>query len=204
MYKIYINETPLLLVNSEDAKAWLPAKENELIVPYLGKVKNLLNYIDTLEKSKRFERLVLYSKDLEKLWEDFQSLFKLIEAAGGLVCNEKEEILFIHRLGFWDLPKGKIDKGEHKKEAAVREVEEETGIQDISLGSELITTYHTYRNRKKKRVLKRTYWYNMTAPNQALVPQTEENIELAVWMSMEEFKGKDRIVYKNILKVLEA
>lgn len=204
MYKIYINETPLILATEAEVKELGPASENEIIVPYRGKAKYLLNYIDTLEKSRKFSRIILYYKELDELWKDFKSLYKLIEAAGGLVENEHEELLFIHRLGFWDLPKGKIDKGEEKEAAAVREVEEETGLAQIVLGEPLKTTYHTYRNRKDKRVLKRTYWYKMKAPSQELTPQTEENIELAVWMSAEAFWAEDRKVYKNILEVLKS
>ena len=55
-------------------------------------------------------------------------LLPLIEAAGGLVKNENGDYLFIYRNDKWDLPKGKIEKDEKTKVAAVREVEEECGI----------------------------------------------------------------------------
>ena len=204
MYKIYINETPLLLVKEKVGKDMLPAGKDELIVPYFGKSKSLLNYIDLLEKSAQLERVVIYHRDLDDLIDDYESLYKIIEAAGGLVNNEVGELLFIHRLGYWDLPKGKIEKGEKKKQAALREVEEETGLRNIEIGKRLLITYHTYKNGKGKRILKRTFWYSMKASKQQLIPETEENIEKAVWMTLEEFRSEDRAVYKNILEVLAS
>jgi 8-oxo-dGTP pyrophosphatase MutT (NUDIX family) len=59
---------------------------------------------------------------------------KTIVAAGGLVFNENKELLMIYRRSKWDLPKGKLDEGETIEECAIREVEEETGVQQIILG----------------------------------------------------------------------
>ncbi len=84
------------------------------------------------------------------MWKSFKSLFHIVEAAGGLVANKEDKILFIHRLGKWDLPKGKLEKGEGVKEAAVREVEEETGITDLELLDFLQETYHIYTEKRKE------------------------------------------------------
>ncbi|MEL6845440.1 MAG: NUDIX domain-containing protein [Bacteroidota bacterium] len=157
-----------------------------------------------MEKSDRYDAIVLHAANYEQLVKDYQSLYKIIEAAGGLVFNENEEVLFIHRLGWWDLPKGKLEKGESIGEGAVREVEEETGLKDIQLGEKIYESYHTYRNRKDKRVLKRTYWFKMTAPNQPLTPQTEEDITEAVWRSLSDFYDGQPKVYRSILDVLET
>ena len=203
MYKIYINETPLLLQDiSARSKEKLDA-EKVLQARYVGKQKSLFHYIDLLEKNPKVDEIRLLATDLEKLWEDFTDLYKIIKAAGGVVTNPKREILFILRMGWWDLPKGKIEKGESIEDAALREVEEETGCSGLKLGRKLIETYHTYKTKKGKRVLKKTYWFHMEAEKQDLVPQTEENIELAEWMSTESFFQKDRVVYRNILDVLE-
>ena len=67
-----------------------------------------------------------------------------IIAAGGIVMNPKQEILWIFRRGFWDLPKGKLDPGETIPQCALREVEEETGINDIQLNELITITYHEY------------------------------------------------------------
>ena len=142
-------------------------------------------------------------KDIEQLWSDFMSLYKLIEAAGGVVYNAKKEILLIHRLGVWDLPKGKIDDGETPEQAAIREVEEETGVGEITLGRLLAKSYHTYWM-KEKRILKRTYWYEMhTTDTKTLVPQAEENIDKALWTDWKTFWKTKSEIYRNILSVIQ-
>jgi len=202
MYKIYINDTPIFLMNTEEKEELLPSSENILVAKYLGKSKFLLTYIDMLEKSKKFDSVVIYAEDYDKLVGDFEGLYKMIEAAGGVVFNDKNEVLMIYRLGYWDLPKGKIDDGESPEQAAVREVEEETGIENIVLGPLLTKTYHTYKNGKGKRILKRTYWFRMKTVNQKLVPQTEENIEIAEWISIKKYLSENRLAYRSIMDVL--
>ncbi len=107
----------------------------------------------------------------------------------------------IFRRGFWDLPKGKIDEGESIAEAAIREVEEEAGISRITLGPFFYTTYHTYREKDQKRVLKVTDWYLMSAPEQALIPEAEEDIEKAEWVDLSE--NVPTPIYGNIADLLE-
>ncbi|MEM1216625.1 MAG: NUDIX hydrolase, partial [Bacteroidota bacterium] len=127
-----------------------------------------------------------------------------LPAAGGVVRNFAGQWLVIFRRDSWDLPKGKIDPGETPEQAAVREVREETGLQNITLGAELPSTYHTYPDKKGRRVLKRTYWYFMDTNETTLVPQTEEDIEQAIWMSAEQFLGEERPVYTSIRRLLET
>jgi len=202
MYKIYINNTPLFLCSREELPNRPAADERNMIARYPGKSKLLLSYADMLEKSSRFDTVTLYAKKYDQLVKDFFSNYKLIEAAGGVVFNEKEQILAIYRRGSWDLPKGKIDKGETPPQAALREVEEETGIQQLELGEIIAETYHTYRHHKHGRVLKRTYWYKMTAPTQELTPQAEEDIEIAQWITLQELLQNDRKLYGSIRDML--
>lgn len=131
-------------------------------------------------------------EDLEKDMAIFFKDHKAISAAGGIVERE-EELLFIRRHGLWDLPKGKIEKGESIEEAAIREVEEECGIQGITIKEELIETYHTYEVGKKK-FLKRTHWFamNYEGPKET-IPQLEEGITEATWVVEDDL----RIVYKH-------
>ena len=202
MYKIYINETPLFLIPDELAQEFVEKKGQHLIARYAGKAKFLLNYIDMLEKSSNFDSVVIYATDLEQLFADFVGHFKVIDAAGGLVFNEENEILLIHRRSFWDLPKGKVDRGEEIPAAAIREVEEETGVSRIEMGDFIQRTYHTYRGKNNQRILKQTHWYRMNAPKQPLVPQAEEDIEVAEWMSATDFFNENRQVYGNIRDLL--
>jgi len=116
-------------------------------------------------------------------WNNFTSQYKLVEAAGGLVKNQAGDWLFIYRNSVWDLPKGKLEKGESIEECAVREVAEECGIEEPTITRKLSTTYHTY-TLKGERILKPTYWYLMqSADTSELIPQTEEGITEVKWVS---------------------
>ncbi|MDA9301283.1 NUDIX domain-containing protein [bacterium] len=200
MYKIYINKT---LITLKDTLPQRPPKTGELIARYAGKVKHLHNFVDLAEKGGKYTRITLYHEDYEKLRKDFKGLFTIIEAGGGLVTNEFNEILFIFRRGHWDLPKGKLEKYETKKDAALREVEEETGIRNLVLGKKICITNHVYKNKSGKRHIKKSYWYHMTAPKMGLIPQIEEDITEAKWMTMESFNSRERLVYSSIIKVLD-
>lgn len=202
MYKIYINETPLFLIEEAKLKNWHSASDRQMVARYPGKAKWLMAYVDMLEKSNRFDSVTLYSQNLDQLWTDFCSLFKIIEAAGGLVLNPLREILFIYRRDSWDLPKGKIDEGESIESAALREVKEETGLEEVHIVMPLQTTYHVYRL-KRKRILKKTYWFVMNAAKQTLIPQTEEDIEKAIWIELETFYSDTRKIYGNIRDILQ-
>lgn len=128
---------------------------------------------------------------------------ELIVAAGGIVANEKGEILFQFRRGKWDLPKGKLDEGETIPECAVREVEEETGLQNIELGELIgITTHHYFENDKE--IEKETHWYAMkVSGEQNLVPQVEEDIEKLDWVAEHELGTYLENSYANIVEIVE-
>jgi len=110
---------------------------------------------------------------------------KKIVAAGGLVVNEKNEMLFIFRRQHWDLPKGKLDEGETIEACAVREVQEETGLKNVELVSFLCKTYHEYFDKWiKEEVIKESWWYLMKSDSsENLIPQTEEDIEKIIWVT---------------------
>ncbi len=130
-------------------------------------------------------------------FEQFATDYRIIHAAGGIVRNDEDEILMIHRLGKWDFPKGKVEEGEQYDETAVREVEEETGLRDIMLGEPLPSTFHTYELRGEP-ILKETHWYRMSAPKQALTPQTIEDISEAVWVSIADVDSKMQESYPSL------
>lgn len=104
-----------------------------------------------------------------------------VRAAGGFVSNDRGQILMIFRLGVWDFPKGKAEAGETIEETAVREVLEETGIEATIVGGKTISVFHTYDTYGPK-MLKETVWFEMKAVAGSTRPQTEEQIEQAVWV----------------------
>jgi 8-oxo-dGTP pyrophosphatase MutT (NUDIX family) len=128
----------------------------------------------------------------------------LLLAAGGLVENEKREILFMFRRGKWDLPKGKLDPGETLEECALREVEEETGVGQLELKKFLLQTLHEYEELGKV-IQKKTHWFHMsTTSHQLLVPQTEEDITDLRWIAPANFEIVLRNTYPAIVEVLRA
>ena len=203
MYKIYINEKPLLLMKASDLEGLPSEMGSSLKSRYTGRPKFLLQHVDFLEKTTEENLVIIYSNNLEELWRDFKKLFKIIKAAGGLVYNPDGEVLAIYRRGFWDLPKGKIDKGEKKKQAAIREVMEETGLKKAKIEYKLMNTWHTYKDKRFGRVLKKTFWFRMSSNDQDLVPQKEEDIEQAIWIQPNNLKQQNPIYY-NILEVLNC
>lgn len=127
----------------------------------------------------------------------------LIEAAGGLVVNERNEYLAIFRNGKWDLPKGKLEANEKMREAAVREVEEECGIKVSQSGKKICKTYHVYTI-KNEVVLKKTHWYKMKAEGQdKLKPQKEEGITKVRWFTKERLNTICKNTYPSIIEVLQ-
>lgn len=127
-----------------------------------------------------------------------------IEAAGGYIKNEYDEYLFIFRRNTWDLPKGKLERGETPEVAAVREVQEETGLTDVSVNGFRCSTWHTYELHGKQ-VLKQTYWYSMTAPkNQQSKPQIEEEITELQWVPISNFNKIMKNTFPSIITVIET
>ncbi len=202
MYKIYIGQRPVLLVENKE-QITKPKKSHVLY--YNNNPKILLGEIEQLEqKVVKYPQLVIvaHQGDLEQLKEDFFGHYKIVKAGGGVVFNQQEQILAIFRRGHWDLPKGKHEKGETMPQTALREVQEETGVKHLTLEGLVTETYHTFNNRKGKRCIKWAYWYKMeTTDTTALVPQLEEDIEKAVWITKDELLLKEPI-YKNIKEVL--
>ncbi|MGE5108845.1 MAG: NUDIX hydrolase [Sphingobacteriales bacterium] len=154
-------------------------------------------------KLEKIHAGIYYHEDLEKLKKAFWKHFTLVKAAGGLVENEKGELLLIFRLGKWDLPKGKLDKGETLEECAVREIQEETGIQKVQLRKKIAVTYHTY-DEYGKHILKESHWYKMKASSkEKIIPQTEENIAEIIWVKKDKLDKYLLNTYPSILDVLK-
>ncbi|MGK6351399.1 NUDIX hydrolase [Parapedobacter sp. DT-150] len=179
--------------------------------------KNLTNIQTIDHQSFDFEKLFKQAKQNTipatyviqiKNPKDFFSLIKkrikIIKAAGGLVKNGDGQFLFIHRLGKWDLPKGKVDENESTRNAAIREVEEECGIHVDYLGQKIRSTYHSYVM-KGELVIKKTNWYEMGVNRiPKLRPQLEEDITEAVWLGRDKLHKIRKNTYPLIEDILET
>jgi len=195
MYVIFYNNKPIFLTkNISDYTA---------DVTYDIDKKAVLEILKELD-TDAINSVCFVHSDHHYLLEKFIANFKVIEAAGGVVYNEKKELLFIFRNDLWDLPKGKVEKGESVEKAALREVAEECGVTDLKLGQFLNKTYHiyTYKNRL---IFKSTHWYKMTSRQKSkLVPQLEEGITKAVFLDKKAQKEALKNTYPNIKLLVET
>ncbi|PQA90651.1 NUDIX hydrolase [Chryseobacterium shigense] len=172
MYKVFVNEKKLLMSKHPENL------EKDLRFESFTTLEIAL---DLLENTS-VKELNVFGENIEEIWKEFQQLFRIIEAAGGLVTNPQGELLFIKRLGKWDLPKGKMEKGESREESAIREIEEETGLKDVELGRFINTTYHIYIERNGEKILKCTHWFEMSFDGEdTSKPQIEEGITEVAW-----------------------
>ena len=201
--KIYFGDKPVFLCNEIDTtiEEYRHHPDAVLIDEISGPaIKSLLHEI----AKEEFHAGILLHPDLEELKKVFFKHFTLVTAAGGLVENEQGQYLLIHRRGKWDLPKGKLDPGETIEQCAVREVEEETGLQQPQLIKPITVTYHTY-NEFGKHILKDSHWYQMKVTGkQLLVPQTEEDIHSIEWINKNDLHKYLNDTFPSIRDVLAA
>lgn len=189
MYKVFVKEIPIILSTEKNiGKQYtsIPLKE--------VRFKKLIKKINNGE----LLYINIYHKNPEKLERFLLKKIKVVEAAGGMVYNKNKEILFIRRNSKWDLPKGKIEKGETHEQAAIRETEEETGVKNLEIKSFLMKTYHVFKRNEKFR-LKVTYWYEMyTDYDGPLIPEASEGIKKVKWKNFEKSQKALLDSYENI------
>ena len=213
--RIYIKDTPLRIKRQNevgDREAYdVVIDTNDLLIresKLRGKVL-ILNATQAMVKSilfilhnkklKALDTITLISPDYDASIALIKSTFKVIRAAGGVVHDEAK-VLMIFRLGKWDFPKGKIEKGESASIGARREVEEECHIK-VSVGKKICNTWHTY-SQKGQNILKKTTWYEMSCLDDSeMRPQVEEGIELVKWMNKKEMEVALINAYRSIRHV---
>lgn len=196
MYKVFVNHRAIYLAAYNDLKC-ICGNDEPIKCDDRNQVENAFsNFICKPSQ----DSLYLYNTgDSEILFIHFISLFSFIQAAGGLVRDPQNRFLFIHRLGVWDLPKGKIEKGEDPPTAALREVTEETGLQNLTILKPLPHTYHIFE-REGKLKLKQTFWFEMVSSDDGpLCPQLEEDIIEVHWFGNDEIELPLSNTYPAIL-----
>ena len=194
MYKVFVNDKPLFLTNeiSKETNFQLFLLESVDIVQLIVKIFQ-----------NKIQKAYLYHPDEKEIMKTLKSKIPVSKAGGGLVYNKNGEVLFIFRGGKWDLPKGGTEKGEEIENTAMREVEEETGVNKLKITKKLQKTYHIFRRNGIYR-LKITHWFEMTSDYDGIpVGQIEEGIEKAVWLKPREMKGALKNSYENIKLLFE-
>lgn len=187
-YKVFLEEKVIYFTNIE--------------LIGINNIRNTrVNDYQSLFNEIELENQFLSNNPLQDMLNFFHN-FKFVEAAGGIVQHENE-FLFIQRNGFWDIPKGKMEKNESPEMSAIREIQEECGLTgDLEIQKKLIDTYHTYKF-KNKSVLKKTHWYLLDYMGDlATRPQLEEGISEVVWGSKDEFSMIKLNTYSSIIDVL--
>jgi len=177
MYKVFFNDRTVFF-GDDFSRAFV--KHKGLFYKYNNYIE-LNELVGLFDSLTQINNLYILHDNILTVFEEFKACFKQIEAGGGVLRNEQGEFLVIKRNGIWDLPKGKLEKGEDFQTAALREVEEETGLTGVQLVEPLISTYHTY-HLKGKRILKKTKWFDMYYGGSAKpVLQSEEGISDYRW-----------------------
>ena len=194
MYKVFVNDKPLFLTNhiSKETDFQLFLLESIDIEQLIVKIfQNKIN------------KAYLYHPDESLIMKTLKAKIPVCKAGGGLVYNKNREVLFIFRNGKWDLPKGGIEKGEGIEDTAMREVEEETGVNGLSISHKLQKTYHVFR-RNSKYKLKITHWFEMESDFDGTPQgQLEEGIEKVAWLNPEQIKEALKNSYENIKLLFE-
>ena len=189
MYKVFVNNKPLFLTNTI-------AKETDFQLFLLESI-DIEQLIIKIFQNK-VQKAYLYHPDEKIILKMMKEKIPVCKAGGGLVYNKEGHVLFIFRNGKWDLPKGGMEKNEKIAATAIREVEEETGVSDLSISCDLQKTYHVFK-RNGKYKLKITQWYEMQSTFEGpTIPQTKEGIEKAVWLNPEQIKEALNNSYENI------
>lgn len=195
MYKVFINDSQIIFASNI---------ENPTVSGAIDSRENSSETLHRIANSNQIETVFFRSDAPEKSFHAFLEDFIIVEAAGGVVRNGDDETLLIKRLGKWDLPKGKIESGESKEEAAVREVMEECAIPKPDVIASLPTTYHYYKQ-AGEHIIKPTYWYAMQVKGKPDVkPQEEEGITTVVWAGAEMLKEAKQNTYASLSDLMNA
>ncbi|MBS3915852.1 MAG: NUDIX domain-containing protein [Bacteroidetes bacterium] len=198
IYKIYFNEGALVIAESPAALSGLPN------LYYIGddELHKSFKILTNAEMAGKVLNFGLISEDPEATFREFIEDYTVIQAAGGLVFNKENQLLTIKRNGLWDMPKGKIEKHEDQRAAALREVMEETGLNMINISEKVGATYHAYFE-DEATMLKETHWYFMNSSGKGkLKPQEEEGISEVKWADLDWFKGPEFTTYQSIRDIV--
>jgi len=196
MYKVYYNDRVILFGNIK--KSTSKGKGIEI---YSYPTDRIVTIWKRFKKNGKIKKAYIHG-DAKKILKELVNQFNLVKAAGGLVKNQSREYLLIFRNKKWDLPKGKLEKRERHKNAAVREVEEECGIKGLKIICPLQESFHIYKLEGKLNI-KQTQWFEMSySGDKVTKPQKEEGIAKAVWVKKKDITKLKKNMYPSIIDIL--
>jgi 8-oxo-dGTP pyrophosphatase MutT (NUDIX family) len=200
MYRVFLNDRAILISEIINTGEYAP----DILSVNVTDRPGLVNALDHFFSDQRVRQLnLLAGIPLESLWNLFKSLFVNQDAAGGIVKRRNGDILFIYRLGKWDLPKGKPEKGEALHHTAIREVQEETGLTELEITGVYSPTFHIYQDRKGWTILKMNHWFEMIySGNEEPAPQLEEDITEARWFRPDQCGEVLKNTYASLRSVI--
>ncbi len=202
MYKVFLNDRLIQIGKTGKITINKPSVSFDVTA---GK-EEVLSWFRSFKKSHLQEVLLVHPQP-EKFFRIFQSAFKNIPAAGGVVVSANR-LLFIFRRGKWDLPKGKIEAGENPQEAAIREVAEECGITGHEIVKKLPSTFHIYLSphmaNQEEWIFKQTFWFEMAySGNREGHPQTEEEITQIKWIPVHQLYEPYSNTFENLRQIID-
>ena len=197
MHKIYFEKRCIIICPPDEQTLSDP----NAVLYNIGTNEDISTLVELFETSNTLARIYIPAENIEDTYRMICSEFVEVNAGGGLVSNRRGDFLLISRNGLWDLPKGHQDPGEDISVTALREVQEETGIDQLIPRGLICVTDHCYR-RDGKWHLKHTWWYDMlyTDPTD-LTPQREEDITKAAWVARSSLPPYLLNTYPSILEV---
>ena len=197
MHKIYFEKRCMIICPPEEQAMADP----NAILFNIGSSADIHALVEMMEVSDSLYRVYIPTDNVESTYRMICAEFREVNAGGGLVANRRGDYLLISRNGLWDLPKGHQDPGEDIRVTALREVQEETGIDQLQLRDLICITDHCYI-RDGKWHLKHTWWYDMLYTNPTdLTPQTEEDITKAAWVAKSSLPAFLLNTYPSIIEV---
>lgn len=197
MHKIYFDRRTIIICRPEEATLSDP----NAVEFHFKQPSDISALVEMFELSSTLEKIYIPSAEPEDCYKKICGEFREVNAAGGLVENRRGDYMLIKRDGLWDLPKGHQEAGEDIKVTALREVQEETGVDDLSLGDLICVTDHCYK-RNGIWHLKHTWWYRMYYLKPLdLTPQTEEDITKAAWVAKSSLPPFLKNTYPSIKEV---
>ena len=198
MYKFFYEQRALIFPTIEENNLVLDPTAQQLETYEVEKIHLFLRQWLSLSLQ---DDVVIEGVSAEVLSAALCRTFTMAPAAGGVVVSQGR-FAAIERHGIPDLPKGHVEEEEAVTAAALREVEEETGLAGLSIVKALPSSWHAYLYEDEWR-LKQTSWFLMTASDESGVrPQRDEDITEVVFLGLDDLDWFLGNTYRSLADTL--